>query len=224
MAQPPSAGVEHATFAGFRSVFTPEGGCATRYYKVLRWVLLLRREAHADDLAVVAGEDAPIGEGRVGPADFAAAPRGPARRLDKLRPADLVETLGDSNSRIIDSLVSDMVASSLESDSIGFSPEVLDSFRRIRDFNYERIYSHPEIRNEKQRIENAFRVMFEYFLKELESGRTSSIIFPHFLNNRSEQYLEETSPPVKVRDYIATMTDRYFTKVFEDLFLPRMPR
>lgn len=138
-------------------------------------------------------------------------------------PRDLVCALGDSNSRIIDSLVSDMIVSSFESDSIGFSPSVLDSFSRLRDFNYRRIYSHPEIRKEKQRIENAFRVMFEYFLGELEHGRTGSIIYPHFLKNRSEQYLEETPAPIKVRDYIATMTDRYFTKVFEDLFLPRMP-
>jgi dGTPase len=138
-------------------------------------------------------------------------------------PLDLVHALGDSNSRIIDSLVSDMVAASVDSDSIGLSRPVLESFSRLRDFNYKRIYSHPEIRKEKQRIENAFRVMFEYFLNELEHKRTGSIIYPHFLENRSEQYLEETPAAVKVRDYIATMTDRYFTKVFEDLFLPRMP-
>ena len=138
-------------------------------------------------------------------------------------PHDLVRALGSSNSEIINSLVSDIVEASMDSDTICLSGPVLDAFQRLRDFNYRRIYSHPEICKEKQRIENAFRVMFEYFLDELQSGRTGSIIYPHFLDNRSEQYLQDNSPPVIVRDYLATMTDRYFTKVFEDLFLPRMP-
>ncbi len=138
-------------------------------------------------------------------------------------PADLVDILGSGNSGIINSLVSDIVEASMDGGVILLGDPVLDAFRRLRDFNYKRIYSHPEIRKEKQRIENAFRVMFEHFLEVLEASRTGSIIYPHFLNNRSEQYLQETSAAVIVRDYLATMTDRYFTKVFEDLFLPRMP-
>jgi len=138
-------------------------------------------------------------------------------------PRDLVDTLGSSNSEIINSLVSDMVEASIEGGVIRLSDPVLDAFSRLRQFNYNRIYTHPEIRKEKQRIENAFRVMFEHFFDVVEAGRTDSIIYPHFLNNRSEQYLQENSSPVIVRDYLATMTDRYFTKVFEDLFLPRMP-
>ncbi len=138
-------------------------------------------------------------------------------------PGELVDALGSSNSEIINSLVSDMLEASIGGDVIRLSEPVLDAFGRLRRFNYERIYRHPEIRKEKQRIENAFRVMFEHFLDVLKAGRTGSIIYPHFLNNRSEQYLRETSSAVIVRDYLATMTDRYFTKVFEDLFLPRMP-
>ncbi len=138
-------------------------------------------------------------------------------------PRDLVDALGNSNSEIINSLVSDMVEASMDGGVIRLSKPVLDAFRRLREFNYLRIYTHPEIRKEKQRIENAFRVMFEHFFDVLEAGRDGSIIYPHFLNNRSEQYLRQNSSPVIVRDYLATMTDRYFTKVFEDLFLPRMP-
>ena len=65
--------------------------------------------------------------------------------------------------------------------------------------------------------------MFEHFLDDLKHKRASSVIFRHFLNNRSESYLEETSGPGKVRDYLATMTDRYFSRVFSSRFVPRMP-
>ena len=138
-------------------------------------------------------------------------------------PREVVEVLGDSNSRIINSLVSDILDSSLDADEIRLSVGVGRAFRRLREFNYERIYSHPEIRKEKKRIENAFRQLFELFLAELEDGNTGSIIFQHFLKNRSERYLEATSAPEKVRDYLATMTDRYFTKVFAEHFVPQMP-
>jgi len=138
-------------------------------------------------------------------------------------PKALVDCLGNTNSQIINSLVSDIVDSSLDRDTIQLSPRVAESFRRLREFNHHRIYGHPEIRSEKQRIQYAFRMLFEHFLHELEKNKTGSIIFEHFLNNRSEEYMEATSHPEKVRDYLATMTDRYFSKVFTELYVPRMP-
>lgn len=138
-------------------------------------------------------------------------------------PGTVVECLGNTNSQIINSLVSDIMGSSLDKDTIQLSPQVAESFRRLREFNHDRIYGHPEIRKEKQRIQHAFRMLFEHFLDELGKDRTGSIIFEHFLNNRSEEYMETTSPTEKVRDYLATMTDRYLFKVFSELYLPRMP-
>ena len=138
-------------------------------------------------------------------------------------PRELKETLGDSNSRIINTLVLDIAESSLDRDIIRLSPHLSEAFRMLCEFNYRKIYSHPGIRKERQRIKHAFRMLFEHFLGELEKKAGTSIIFKHFLNNRSEGYLETTSHPEKVRDYLATMTDRYFTRVFADLFIPRMP-
>lgn len=138
-------------------------------------------------------------------------------------PGEVSAVLGDTNSEIINSLVSDIADSSLEMDEIRLSAEVGRAFWRLREFNYEKIYSHPEIRKEKRRIENAFRKLFDLFLADLRGGNTGSIIFQHFLKNRSAAYLETTGAPEKVRDYLATMTDRYFTKVYVDHFVPQMP-
>jgi len=150
-----------------------------------------------------------------------------AVRLDLLKKEDLPEqvvaTLGSSNSGIINSLVCDLVNNSLDRDTIRLSRPASEAFISLRDFNYRRIYSRREIRRERERIAGAFRLMFEHFLDDLEHNRSSSIFFRHFLANRSEKYLAETSPPEKVRDYLATMTDRYFNKVFAGQFVPRMP-
>lgn len=129
-------------------------------------------------------------------------------------PDEVIQNLGKNNSEIINSLVSDLVSNSLETDSIGLSTEIAGVFRKLKDFNYERIYMHPEIRRERQRIQNAFRMLFDHFLEELEKKKPDSIIFQHFLGNRSPEYVETTSPAEKVRDYLATMTDRYFAKAF----------
>ncbi|HUU28420.1 MAG TPA: HD domain-containing protein [archaeon] len=138
-------------------------------------------------------------------------------------PGVVVEILGRSNSEIINSLVSNLLENSLEKDCIQMSRKVESAFSRLKKFNHRRIYMHTEIHRERQRIKNAFRMLFEHFLGELEKKGTDSIIFRHFLQNRSEEYLENTPDPEKVRDYLATMTDRYFTKVFAGLYLPRMP-
>jgi dGTPase len=150
-----------------------------------------------------------------------------AIRLGLVTPQDIpepvVRTLGVRNREIINSLVSDLLQNSLDQDRVQMSGPVSGAFHVLRDFNYRRIYLHPDIRREKQRIRNAFRMLFKHFLAELEGNVTDSIIFKHFLNNRSPEYLENTPHPVKVRDYLATMTDRYFTQVFTRLYVPRMP-
>ena len=76
-------------------------------------------------------------------------------------PGEVVETLGNTNSRIINSLVSDIADSSLDGDTIRLSPRVAASFRRLREFNTEKIYNHPEIRRERERIHHAFRILFD---------------------------------------------------------------
>ncbi|MEA1996852.1 MAG: HD domain-containing protein [Gemmatimonadota bacterium] len=138
-------------------------------------------------------------------------------------PEEVVEVLGKTNSAIIDSLVSDLVEHSLDLDSIKLSGAVARVFSRLMEFNRREIYSHHSIRRERKRIRRAFSMLFEHFLKELEKQKSDSIIAEHFLCNRSEEYIETTSPPEKARDYLATMTDRYFTKVFTSLYVPRMP-
>lgn len=137
-------------------------------------------------------------------------------------PEEVSRVLGSSNREIINSFVSDVAGQSLDRDEIRMSGPVVRACRRLREFNFERIYGHPEIRREKQRIRSAFRLLFEYFLRDLESGNRDSIIFLHFLNNRSDRYMQDTTSAEKARDYLATMTDRYFTQVFSSLYLPRM--
>ncbi len=150
-----------------------------------------------------------------------------AIRIGILRPEELPpgprHVLGSRNSRIINTLVSDLVEHSLGTDSIGLGPQVGEAFRALREFNFSHIYLHPEIRRERQRIRTAFRLLFQHFMGELKSGDPGSQIHTRFLSGRSGEYLQTTSPPEIARDFLATMTDRYFTKLFTELYVPHMP-
>ena len=48
------------------------------------------------------------------------------------------------------------------------------------------------------------------------------MIFKHFINHKNDSYLSKFNSVEKVRDFIATMTDRYFNEEVKDYLLPGM--
>lgn len=128
--------------------------------------------------------------------------------------------LGDRNSRIIDTLVKSLVISSYSKNSISFEEDISEELRKLKDFNYEFIYSHSNIKRSKVKIGRGFKIMFEVFLEDLSEHRKDSKIFKHFLKGRSTDYMKNNSYPMIVRDFIASMTDRYFQETLQDFILP----
>ncbi len=127
-------------------------------------------------------------------------------------PASCVNLLGDTNGKIVYSLVTDIITNSLERSAISFSPEVSDALRELKTFNYERIYVNPKIKSASAKIKALFSFLFENYCRDVESGRHDSVIFREFLQDMSEQYLESVRTPEIVRDFIAGMTDKYFLR------------
>ena len=137
-----------------------------------------------------------------------------AIRLNLIRRRDLpdacVRRLGDTNGRIVYRLVTDIIQNSLGRDCIAFSPEVSHALRLLKDFNMERIYLNPLVKQNVRQIGALFQLLFEQFLQDLQQENTSSIIFSGFLENKSAAYVAHHSHQEIVRDFIAGMTDRFF--------------
>ena len=137
-----------------------------------------------------------------------------AIRLNLIRRRDLpdacVRRLGDTNGRIVYRLVTDIIKNSLGRDCIAFSPEVSHALRLLKDFNMERIYLNPLVKQNVRQIGALFQLLFEQFLQDLQQENTSSIIFSGFLENKSAAYVAHHSHQEIVRDFIAGMTDRFF--------------
>ena len=135
-------------------------------------------------------------------------------------PADCREILGDTNGNIVYHLVEDLITNSLASgegeelaqDSIGFSPDVSDSLKKLKEFNYRNIYMNPVIKKDFPKIQNCYRILFETYVEDVKTQKRDSAIFKEKLNTMAPYYLESQPAAVKVRDFIAGMTDDYFLK------------
>lgn len=127
-------------------------------------------------------------------------------------PKDSVDILGDTNGTIVYNLVTDVIKNSFQNSYVAFSPEVSDALKRLKDFNLERIYMNPEIKKHTGAIEKLFGMLFEKYLNDIETENRSSVIFTGFLEDMSEDYIENHGKEEIVRDFIAGMTDQYFLR------------
>ncbi len=135
-------------------------------------------------------------------------------------PEKSTRVLGDNNSDIIDTLVKSVVVNSYDNDFVCFDDETSEALYNLKKFNYERIYTSGQIKKAKDVIQRGIRIMFRKYLNDLKSENKESKIYKHFLNHKHNRYLNSFNNAEKVRDFVATMTDRYFNEELKDFLVP----
>lgn len=139
-----------------------------------------------------------------------------AIRLDMIKRSDLpkecVDVLGNTNGTIVYHLVTDIINNSFQNSFIAFSPEVSEALKRLKEFNLKRIYMNPKIKIHTGTIKELFRILFEQYINDIETENRSSVIFSGFLEDMSEDYINNHLKEEIVRDFIAGMTDQYFLR------------
>jgi len=136
-----------------------------------------------------------------------------AMRAGLLKEADvprpLVAVLGKYHAKRIDKMVVDVIESSLKPglERIAMSEETMKSVVELRDFLYERVYHHPEAKEELRKTEKIIRDLFGYFVEHPDG----------FVKD----FPAGDSIQVRVGDIIAGMTDRYAMSLYEQLFFPK---
>ncbi len=96
-------------------------------------------------------------------------------------PPEVGEKLGRTNGAIVYSLVADLITHSYDKNYVGYSPEVGGLLKKLKEFNYRRIYDNPRIKAETPKIEALFHQLFERFLADMKEGREDSPIWTDFL-------------------------------------------
>lgn len=123
-------------------------------------------------------------------------------------PEDSLRVLGYKHRDRINTMVTDLIATSLEKPVIAMSPHVKDATDQLRSFLFDRVYIGSLAKAEEAKAKRLVQELFLYYLNHPAS-------FP-----AEHRQKEEASFERQICDYIAGMTDRYATAQYSKLFVP----
>jgi dGTPase len=126
-------------------------------------------------------------------------------------PPEVINTLGDNYSKRIDTMVKDVIYSTMKIDyeHINMSEEVSSVIYLLRDFLFERVYESEQIKREFRKAEKVLRDLYEYYLEHPEEVFTD---LPEKMRSDTHRL---------VCDFIAGMTDSFALMTYETLFMPQ---
>lgn len=131
-------------------------------------------------------------------------------------PKDIADIIGSDNKTIINTIITDVINSSIGKNYIAISPDVYEAMNKLKYFNYTHVYNQANSIIDLKYIEEIFRCVFKENLKNLENNKDSDI-YKIYLNDMSEDYINRTSNDRIVLDYIAGMTDEFFEYQYEKI-------
>ncbi|MCR5666852.1 MAG: deoxyguanosinetriphosphate triphosphohydrolase [Eubacterium sp.] len=137
-----------------------------------------------------------------------------AIRAGVLREADIPHNLrlklGGTTRERLNTLIHDIVTTSLSRGQICMSEEIEDAMRGLRTFLFEHVYTNPVAKGEEGKAVEMVAKLYEYYIAHPDEMSQT------YLNllNKGEQ------TEIVVCDYISGMTDQYAVHKFESLFIP----
>ncbi len=129
-------------------------------------------------------------------------------------------TLGKHHHEILKTVAEDIIRHSLDKEYIALSDQVYDAVMALRRFNFDYIYFEPRLKRESSKIQRSYDLLCHFLFDDLLSKKEKSYTWTHFLHNKSTVYHEQTSPQRQVIDYVAGMTDGFFIRTIEKIFVP----
>ncbi len=151
---------------------------------------------------------------------------------DEEIPDKIRRELGRRNGEIIHALVLDLIESSRATGRIGLSEARFDVMKDLKQFNYERIYFHPKLKEYAKFSSRILRALFEHLMALLsDAGGDEERLcvaalpldegFGKFLRKMRSTYDTLRTPAhQKVLDYISGMTDSFALNCFRQITIP----
>jgi dGTPase len=138
-------------------------------------------------------------------------------------PVAIRSSLGQTNSQIINTLVTDIVDSSMGEDAVGLSRERGESMEELLQENVALIYRSDKIKRYEKMVQNVVEGLFDALRQAITDPEKLSTsqnrvyrVFSRYLSERN--YPQGLPDYQKVADYIAGMTDPYATRCFEEIY------
>ena len=123
-------------------------------------------------------------------------------------PREPLAVLGDTHSRRINTLVTDLIDQSEDQAEVHLSAPVFAALDALRDFMFEQVYMRATALGEHEKAVKLIRDLFAHYLE-------------HPDEMPPEYHQAPGDLPTRVADFIAGMTDRYALRTYERLFLPQ---
>ncbi len=128
-------------------------------------------------------------------------------------PKEVTRILGNNNSKIVDTLIKDIIINSFEKPYLTFSDEVFNALMQLKDWNFENIYASSEANKNQDIVKQLFYKLFYYYLDKLEKFDIKNGDFSQSEKNLYDfiqQKDDKTNIKRSVIDYMAGQTDQYF--------------
>lgn len=132
-------------------------------------------------------------------------------------PTEISSVLGLRSREIMNTINMDLMTNSIGKDYLCMSDKVFNALKALKKFNYEHIYSKSNTKEMLELYEDMFRKVFNHCLNDVKTNNKEGHIFTIFLNDMSDNYLNDTSDERKVIDYIAGMTDDFLIKEYNSI-------
>lgn len=120
--------------------------------------------------------------------------------------------LGVSEKERLDSMVHDVIISSMEQPEIRMSAEVGQAMADLRKFMFQHVYLNPKAKGEEKKAVHLVKQLFEYYAER-----------PDEMPQKYRDAIEsgKCEKEQSVCDFIAGMTDHYAVMKYEEIFVPK---
>lgn len=126
------------------------------------------------------------------------------------------ELLGSTNGTIVYTLVTDLISNSESEEGanapIGFTKEISDALKELKEFNYRYIYLAPETKKFNPAIRRCYRSLFRHYLDMLERSPNSLPSSVDLMTDIAPLSMDKYTLAERTRDFISGMTDNYFVR------------
>lgn len=127
-------------------------------------------------------------------------------------PADLRHALGVNRSQRLNTMVADLIETSLSGglDTVQLSNPVAGHVSGLRDWLHANVYRAEAVEDEFRKASRVLRELFEYFVEK-----------PQEMTRYGGRCEGDDSLEILVADFLAGMTDRYAMNLYQQLFFPK---
>lgn len=126
-------------------------------------------------------------------------------------PSEFTAVVGHDVAKRIDTMVKDVIFTSMGKNEVKMSETVEAAMRGLRSFLMKEVYCNPAAKSEEVQAQRLVEYLYKYYLENYE-----------ILPIEYKRLVEERGEPLEkvVCDYIAGMSDDYAIKTIKEIFVP----